>query len=166
LIPPDCEACAGAEKCVVFDYTLPIKNKGRPSKSWRWEIYAAGRQSEFFETMSEASHMARQQWRNSGQIDPLDAAIGLALRFGSLLGVKQISNKHHNRWLLPERTSWDRNLSLYATEIADDREDTLLDLRFGTTRQIGERLYCRVRIMLVRHRRREVALVPWHSPSL
>jgi hypothetical protein len=41
------------------DYSLAVKNKGRPPKSWRWEIYAAGkskpvRQSEFFETMSEA----------------------------------------------------------------------------------------------------------------
>jgi hypothetical protein len=43
-----------------FDYTLAIKNKGRLPKSWRWEIYAAGkskplRQSEFFGTMSEAT---------------------------------------------------------------------------------------------------------------
>ena len=64
LIPPDCEACTGAEKCVVFDYTLAIKNKGRPPKSWRWEIYAAGKnkpmqQSEFFETMSEATRMGK-----------------------------------------------------------------------------------------------------------
>ncbi|HEY1981655.1 MAG TPA: hypothetical protein VGH13_16390 [Xanthobacteraceae bacterium] len=51
------------EKAPVFnpiDYTLAIKNKGRPPKSWRWEIYAAGkskpvRQSDFFETMSEAT---------------------------------------------------------------------------------------------------------------
>ena len=46
------------------DYTLAIKNKGRPPKSWRWEIYAAGkskpvRQSEFFATMSR-SHPSRQ----------------------------------------------------------------------------------------------------------
>jgi hypothetical protein len=43
-----------------FDYTLAIKNKGRLPKSWRWEIYTAGkskplRQSEFFGTMSEAT---------------------------------------------------------------------------------------------------------------
>ena len=43
------------------DYTLAIKNKGRPPKSWRWE---AGknkpvRQSEFFETMSEATRMGK-----------------------------------------------------------------------------------------------------------
>jgi hypothetical protein len=43
-----------------LDYTLAIKNKGRPPKSWRWEIYAAGkskpvRLSDFFETMSEAT---------------------------------------------------------------------------------------------------------------
>jgi hypothetical protein len=47
-----------------FDYTLAIKNKGRPPKSWRWEIYAAGkskpvRQSDFFETMSEAARSGK-----------------------------------------------------------------------------------------------------------
>jgi hypothetical protein len=46
------------------DYTLAIKNKGRPPKSWRWEIYAAGKskpvqQSEFFETMSEATRAGK-----------------------------------------------------------------------------------------------------------
>ena len=64
LIPPDCEACAGAERCIVYDYTLTIKNKGRPPKSWRWEIYAPGKnkpvqQSEFFGTMSEATRMGK-----------------------------------------------------------------------------------------------------------
>jgi len=47
-----------------LDYTLAIKNKGRPPKSWRWEIYAAGkskpvRQSDFFETMSEATRAGK-----------------------------------------------------------------------------------------------------------
>jgi hypothetical protein len=47
-----------------LDYTLAIKNKGRPPKSWRWEIYAAGkskpvRQSEFFATMSEATRAGK-----------------------------------------------------------------------------------------------------------
>jgi hypothetical protein len=47
-----------------IDYTLAIKNKGRPPKSWRWEIYAAGKskavqQSEFFETMSEATRAGK-----------------------------------------------------------------------------------------------------------
>jgi len=45
------------------DYTLAIKNKGRPPKSWRWEIYETGKnkpvtQSEFFET-SEATRMGK-----------------------------------------------------------------------------------------------------------
>ncbi len=58
LIPLDCDVCA--ERCAVYEYTLAIKNKGRPPKSWRWEIYVAGKnkpvqQSEFFETMSEAA---------------------------------------------------------------------------------------------------------------
>ena len=47
-----------------IDYTLAIKNKGRPPKPWRWEIYAAGkskavRQSEFFETMAEATRAGK-----------------------------------------------------------------------------------------------------------
>jgi hypothetical protein len=55
------------EKATAFDasdYTLAIKNKGRSPKSWRWEIYAAGkskpvRQSEFFGTMSEATRAGK-----------------------------------------------------------------------------------------------------------
>ena len=47
-----------------IEYTLAIKNKGRPPKPWRWEIYAAGkskavRQSDFFETMSEATRAGK-----------------------------------------------------------------------------------------------------------
>jgi hypothetical protein len=47
-----------------FDFTLAIKNKGRPPRSWRWEIYAAGKskpvqQSDFFETMSEATRAGK-----------------------------------------------------------------------------------------------------------
>ena len=47
-----------------FDYTLAIKNKGRPPRPWRWEIYAAGkskpvRQSDFFETMSAATRAGK-----------------------------------------------------------------------------------------------------------
>src|SRR5579863_1954913 len=47
-----------------IDYSLAIKNRGHPPKSWRWEIYAAGkskpvRQSEFFETMSEATRAGK-----------------------------------------------------------------------------------------------------------
>jgi len=46
------------------DYSLAIKNKGHPPKPWRWEIYAAGKskpvqQSEFFETMSEATRAGK-----------------------------------------------------------------------------------------------------------
>jgi hypothetical protein len=52
-----------------IDYTLVIKNKGRPPKTWRWEIYAAGkskavRQSEFFETMSEATRAGKAALAN------------------------------------------------------------------------------------------------------
>ena len=47
-----------------IDYTLAIKNRGRPPKSWRWEIYAAGKskavqQSEFFATMAEATRAGK-----------------------------------------------------------------------------------------------------------
>ena len=56
--------CANAEKYADYDYTLAIKNKGRPPKPWRWEIYLAGkskpvRQSEFLETMSEATRTGK-----------------------------------------------------------------------------------------------------------
>jgi hypothetical protein len=53
-----------AEMHADNDYSLAIKNRGRPPKSWRWEIYTAGkskpvRQSEFFETMSEATRTGK-----------------------------------------------------------------------------------------------------------
>jgi hypothetical protein len=55
---------ADADKYAEYDYSLAIKNRGRPPKSWRWEIYAAGkskpvRQSDFFETMSEATRTGK-----------------------------------------------------------------------------------------------------------
>jgi hypothetical protein len=55
---------ANTEKRAVYDYNLAIKNKGCPPKPWRWEIYTAGkskpvRQSEFFETMSEATRTGK-----------------------------------------------------------------------------------------------------------
>jgi hypothetical protein len=48
----------------AIDYALAIKNKGRPPKPWRWEIYAPGKskpvqQSDFFETMSEATRAGK-----------------------------------------------------------------------------------------------------------
>ena len=51
---------AEVEKHSECDYALAIKNRGRPPKPWRWEIYTAGKskpvqQSEFFETISEAT---------------------------------------------------------------------------------------------------------------
>jgi hypothetical protein len=47
-----------------FEYSLAVKNKGRPPRSWRWEIYTAGKskpvqQSDFFETMSEATRAGK-----------------------------------------------------------------------------------------------------------
>ena len=61
---PGFDVCADAEKHAEYDYSLAIKNRGRPPKSWRWEIYTAGkskpvRQSDFFETMSEATRTGK-----------------------------------------------------------------------------------------------------------
>ena len=47
-----------------LDYTLAIKNRGHTSKPWRWEINVAGkskpvRQSNFYETMSEATRAGK-----------------------------------------------------------------------------------------------------------
>jgi len=47
------------------DFSVVIKNRAKPPKPWRWEIYRAGRtspirQSEaFFETMTEASRAGK-----------------------------------------------------------------------------------------------------------
>jgi len=53
-----------ADRHAEYDYSLAIKNKGRPSKPWRWEIYVRGKnkpvlQSEFFETMSAATRLGK-----------------------------------------------------------------------------------------------------------
>jgi hypothetical protein len=53
-----------AEFFEPLDYTLAIKNKGRAPRPWRWEIYALGKakaveQSDFFETMSEATRAGK-----------------------------------------------------------------------------------------------------------
>lgn len=60
LIPPGCDVDIHINDFTMPDYSLAIKNKGHPPKSWRWEIYEAGRskpvrQSGFFETMSDAT---------------------------------------------------------------------------------------------------------------
>ena len=64
LIPPGIDVLARVETYAVHDYTLAIKIRGHPPKPWRWEIYTAGkskpvRQSEFFETMSEATRTGK-----------------------------------------------------------------------------------------------------------
>jgi hypothetical protein len=61
---PEFDGYADAEKHAEYDYSLAIKNRGRPPKSWRWEIYTAGkskpvRHSEFFGTMSEATRTGK-----------------------------------------------------------------------------------------------------------
>jgi hypothetical protein len=64
LIPPGIDVYANVGKYAECDYAFAIKNKGRPPKPWRWEIYTAGkskpvRQSEFFQTMSEATRTGK-----------------------------------------------------------------------------------------------------------
>jgi hypothetical protein len=47
------------------DFSVVVKNRARPPKPWRWEIYRAGRTSPiehsqiYFETMSEASRAGK-----------------------------------------------------------------------------------------------------------
>ena len=46
------------------DFSVVVKNRAPLPKPWRWEIYAAGkskpvRQSDFFETMSEATRAGK-----------------------------------------------------------------------------------------------------------
>ena len=59
------------------DYSLAIKNRGHPSKSWRWEISAAGkskpvRQSEFLKRCPKRPAPARRHWQDSGPARRLD----------------------------------------------------------------------------------------------
>jgi hypothetical protein len=48
------------------DFSVVIKNHASPPKSWRWEIYRAGRASpiersaSFFETTAEANHAGKR----------------------------------------------------------------------------------------------------------
>ena len=47
------------------DYSMVVKNRGKPPKPWRWEIYCAGQSRpvacshDFFETMSGASRAGK-----------------------------------------------------------------------------------------------------------
>ena len=49
-----------------IDFSVVVKNRGRPPKPWRWEIYRAGRRSPigqseaFFESMTQASREGKQ----------------------------------------------------------------------------------------------------------
>jgi hypothetical protein len=48
------------------DFSVVIKNRASPPKSWRWEIYRAGRTSPiecskaFFETVAQANRAGKQ----------------------------------------------------------------------------------------------------------
>lgn len=47
------------------DFSVVVKNRAPPPKSWRWEIYRAGRSSpiehskDFFESMTEANRAGK-----------------------------------------------------------------------------------------------------------
>ena len=47
------------------DYSVVVKNRGRPAKAWRWEIYRAGRSSPikqslvYFDTMAAANRAGK-----------------------------------------------------------------------------------------------------------
>jgi hypothetical protein len=47
------------------DFSVVVKNRGAPPKSWRWEIYRAGRRSpieqskDLFESMTEANRAGK-----------------------------------------------------------------------------------------------------------
>ena len=49
------------------DYSVVVKNRGRPAKAWRWEIYRAGRSSPikqslvYFDTMAAANRAGRPE---------------------------------------------------------------------------------------------------------
>jgi hypothetical protein len=63
-------AGAQASHCAVIivhpDFAVTVKNRGRPPKPWRWEIYRAGRGSPiktsevYFQTMTEANRAGKQ----------------------------------------------------------------------------------------------------------
>ena len=51
------------------DFSVVVKNRARPPKPWRWEIYRAGRTSPiehsqvYFETMAEANRAGKAALR-------------------------------------------------------------------------------------------------------
>jgi hypothetical protein len=51
------------------DFSVVVKNRAPPPKSWRWEIYRAGRNSPierseaFFKTMAEANRAGKAALR-------------------------------------------------------------------------------------------------------
>lgn len=51
------------------DFSVVVKNRGRPSAPWRWEIYRSGRNSAvkrsegFFSTMTEADRAGKKALR-------------------------------------------------------------------------------------------------------
>jgi hypothetical protein len=63
------QLCTNAFMINHADFSVVVKNKAPPPKSWRWEIYRAGRTSPiersetFFETMGEANRAGKAALR-------------------------------------------------------------------------------------------------------
>jgi hypothetical protein len=59
------------------DYSVVVKNRAPPPKSWRWEIYRAGRTSHiehssvYFQTMTMASRAGKEALKQL--LDKLDS---------------------------------------------------------------------------------------------
>jgi hypothetical protein len=59
------------------DYSVVVKNRAPPPKSWRWEIYRAGRTSPiehssvYFQTMTKASRAGKEALKQL--LDKLDS---------------------------------------------------------------------------------------------
>jgi uncharacterized protein DUF3622 len=51
------------------DFSVVVKQRGRPPRPWRWEIYRAGRNTpvekskDYFDTATEASHAGKNALR-------------------------------------------------------------------------------------------------------
>jgi hypothetical protein len=67
-----------------LDYTLAIKNKGRPPKSWRWEIYAAGKSKPVRQSVRGDPSREDGTGRNPRQSSRLNPWVGVLA--GVLIG--------------------------------------------------------------------------------
>jgi hypothetical protein len=67
------------------DYSVVVKNRGVPPKSWRWEIYRAGRSNPIGQSPVFFSHRGgRQQSRKGGTQAVTGQAQHLAIAFSKI----------------------------------------------------------------------------------